>query len=151
MTVQTDNYGIGASGIASQKFTFTAPNDGTFKLGRGVLGAESSFPLVVNADDSISGNMGIGAGQTWQDVKASRAKLVTYTNSTGRTIVVSIMASGGGASNVIFTLSVSGIVVGGYQTYTATSQGFVSAIVPPGATYILNADVSTINYWAELR
>ena len=54
MTIQTDNYGIGASGTASQKFTFTAPNDGTFKLGRGVLGAESSFPIVVNADDSIT-------------------------------------------------------------------------------------------------
>lgn len=149
MTVQTDNYGIGASGIASQKFTFTAPNDGTFKLGRGVLGAESSFPLVVNADDSISGNMGIGAGQTWQDVTGSRALTTTYTNSTGRPIEVSVTVTIATSQSV--TATVAGVAILTDTASAAEGRSF-QFIVPNGATYQVTATGgSTLSKWAELR
>ena len=147
MTVQTDNYGIGASGTASQKFTFTAPNDGTFKLGRGVLGAESSFPFVVNADDSISGVFsGLGVGQTWQDVSGSRAMGTNYTNTTGKPIGVSVSFSyvGNGTSSI----TVDGVVVNSFTYSLGGTGATMSAIIPNGSVYsAAGVKVS----WTELR
>jgi len=151
MTVQTDNYGIGASGTASQKFTFTAPNDGTFKLGRGVLGAESSFPIVVNADDSISGVFsGLGVGQTWQDMIGSMVLGTTYTNSTGKPIALNVYSIQSTLS--LITATVAGVPVKGSQSVAGGGHS-VFAIVPNGATYSVTVSGGTTSglSWIELR
>jgi len=87
---------------------------------------------------------GLGDGQTWQDVTASRAAGVTYTNSTGRSIFVSITET----SNNVATLYVDGIRVS-YKIGVVNDTN-LSAIVPDGSTYIFNGGVLG-NGWTELR
>jgi glyoxylate carboligase len=87
---------------------------------------------------------GLGTGnQTWQDVKASRSTGTTYTNSTGRPIMVCISTTGGANGDLV----INGVYIGrcdssGYQT--------VSGVVPNSGTYSLNGGIGII-YWAELR
>jgi hypothetical protein len=85
----------------------------------------------------------IGVGQTWQDVTASRAANVTYTNTTGKPIMVVISETD---NNVGATLTVNGVIV----CYATTSANDVpmSAIVPNNGTYIFNA---AFIHWVELR
>jgi len=92
----------------------------------------------------------LGMGQTYQDVKASRSVGVTYTNSTGRTILVV-------ASIVSTSNSALGMEIGGVQqssTFVPAGQGvMVSLPVPPGLTYrvTISAGTPTVNIWQELR
>lgn len=93
----------------------------------------------------------LGWGQTWQDVSASRAVGVTYTNTTGRPIYV--FASFGLATLQTNQLEVDGLIVGEFVAAgTAVRQGVV-AIVPNGSTYkaIAFQGGTTIEKWAELR
>lgn len=91
-----------------------------------------------------------GIGQTWQDVKASRAIGTTYTNSTAKPIMVSIVASMN--TGVINTLSVDGAVIS-YVSVGVIGAGLpLTATVPPGSTYVLNNTGGTsIVHWMELR
>ena len=89
----------------------------------------------------------LGVGQTWQT--PSRSIGVTYTNSTGKPIMVSITVS-------INSISVSSLIVDGVtvaQTYNANAQsyGVMSAIVPPGSTYRYTGLNNLVVIWAELR
>jgi hypothetical protein len=98
-------------------------------------------------------NMGLGLSQTWQDVTASRASGVTYTNSTGKPIQVNIAVVCTSGSAILY-LTVGGVVISGGQVESLpnlTAQ--VGAIIPPGATYILSVNFGTVTptYWAELR
>ena len=92
----------------------------------------------------------LGVGQTWQNVKASRALSTTYTNSTGSPIEVSvaiISASNQGAISLI----VDGISVG-YATNQFGDRalyGTFSAVIPNGSTY--SAGGASVQYWSELR
>lgn len=94
----------------------------------------------------------IGIGQTWQDVTASRAWATTYTNTTGRPIMVSITAQDPAAGNLYIGLRVNGVKLA-EQYHSAGSQAQVAAIIPPGATYMVErADTNdTITGWLELR
>jgi hypothetical protein len=97
----------------------------------------------------------VGMGQTWQDLTASRAQDVTYTNTTGRTIGVSVYYS------VVSATREVRLLVGGRQVSTAQAVGSgsldrltVSALVPPGSTYRVEArfgTTATLSEWAELR
>lgn len=99
-------------------------------------------------------NMGLGLGQTWQDVTTTpgRAFSTTYTNSTGKPIQVivegSTTSAGGGVA-----LTVGGQSLPNGFFYSGSIQGFsVSAIVPPGNTYVASAYGSiSLSRWIELR
>lgn len=92
----------------------------------------------------------LGMGQTYQDVKASRSVAVTYTNTTGRTILVA-------ASIVSTTNSALGMEIDGVQQastlITAGNSNLISLPIPPGATYRVtnSAGTPTVNIWQELR
>ena len=125
-------------------FTIAAPNGNTNRTL--VLPDEAG---TVATQDYV-GTQALGIGQTWQNVVGSRALGTTYTNSTGRPILVNIVAS---RSNTTGTL---GITVAGVSTGNLTIaqnvQGFVSAVVPNGATYLISGStLTTINAWVELR
>ncbi|HFT8653749.1 TPA: phage tail protein [Pseudomonas aeruginosa] len=94
----------------------------------------------------------LGLGQTWQDVTASRAWATTYTNTTGRPIMISVTARDPVAGNLYIGLRVNGLKVA-EQYHSASSQASVSAVIPPGATYMVErADTNdTITGWLELR
>ncbi|ERO61155.1 phage tail-collar fiber domain-containing protein [Pseudomonas piscis] len=82
---------------------------------------------------------GVGDGQSWRDVTASRVSGTVYTNTTGRPIQVVVSFTTGGV-----TARVDGVNV----TYSAYHASFV---VPAGSTYsvILGSPVNLV--WAELR
>jgi hypothetical protein len=94
----------------------------------------------------------IGAGQTWQNVVGSRAGNVSYTNDTGRPIMVSI--TGGFTVNQSAQLLVDSVVVA-YAGWNSFASGqvlaTVSAIVPAGSTYYLSTPGMNNVTWAELR
>ena len=96
--------------------------------------------------------LGVGVGQTWQDVTASRALATTYTNSTGKPILVIVSvqhSTNTGACNV----TVGGIVVSLFQTnisYAGSMQFCQSFIVPNSTTYSVSAN-QTLLKWTELR
>lgn len=102
-----------------------------------------------------------GIGQRWYDVKSSRAIGGVYKNETNKTITANLFVQGG-ASHTVITMTagtdVSGttiinpVVVASYQIYSNSSQGFLSASIPPGMVYRLDpANVAQVNHWAELR
>ena len=90
----------------------------------------------------------IGYGQTWQDVKASRTSGVTYYNTTGKPILVSIEGDNSGSGTS--TLVVNGVTAAQMFTNSASTAPFFSAIVPPGASYVGTIAVGIL-LWAELR
>lgn len=89
---------------------------------------------------------GLGYGQTWQDVTASRASATTYYNTTGKPILVSVTA-GNATSTLILTIG--GLGVSRDTDATASVNMGVSGIVGQGMSYSINA--STIVFWAELK
>ena len=106
-----------------------------------------------SANQPVNFGQVLGVGQTWQNVMASRALGVTYTNSTGKPIVV--MARAVNASTGDLILSVSGVVVGVYSLAVDEANneyGTVSGIVPSGATYsVTTAGTWILSQWSELR
>lgn len=90
----------------------------------------------------------IGVGQTWQNVLGSRVSGTTYTNSTGKPIMVMVSAN---RANSGYSMTV---VVNGVTIVTADTSGVfygsydLSFIVPSGNTYVVTG---SIRGWAELR
>ena len=94
-----------------------------------------------------SGDTGIGYGQTWQDVKASRAFGVTYTNSTGKPIEVSVTGYWpGNGGTVALQPTIGGVVIGEQKYGYAPCMTF---IVPNNTTYKVNYN-GTVVHWTEL-
>lgn len=95
----------------------------------------------------------IGYGQRWQ-VFPDRVANITYTNSTGTPICVSVtvtMATGNNAATA--SLDINGTLIQrAVSRYSANDKVvFVSAIIPAGATYSVSGVQGTISTWAELR
>lgn len=87
-------------------------------------------------------------GQTWQDLTGSRAMGTTYTNTTGRAIMVSVGVAQVGAS--ITSVTVGGVVIGTITNEIGFERSLSTFLVPDGATYSLSAG-NTLAKWAELR
>lgn len=93
----------------------------------------------------------VGVGQTWQNVASQRVLGQTYTNIQGRPIQISIGTNHGVTTTA--TLTVGGVVLGTNSNANVSGMACTfSAVVPPGATYIVTATVGspTVNQWAEL-
>ena len=95
-------------------------------------------------------NQVIGVGQTWQAV--SRAIGTTYTNSTGKPIMVAITFTCS-QNNTVQGLTINGVIVYTIGSSVATYGSGFSLIVPDGATYVTatNGGTLTLVTWAELR
>ena len=90
----------------------------------------------------------LGVGQTWQS--PTRSLGVSYTNTTGRPIVVSIYFFALSASWSC-TLTVGSVQVDKFQQANASGQYVtLSGIVPAGATYVATATNASISTWSEL-
>ena len=101
--------------------------------------------------DSIDSSS-FGVGQTYSDVTASRAKNVTYANTTGRAILVTVCATctdGDGG----LTVTVGGVRVGyssGQQDNGSGSwKNTITFIVPNFGSYVVSGN-SGIVFWVEL-
>ena len=101
--------------------------------------------------DYVTNSTGLGLGQTWQNLTASRALNTTYTNSTGNPIIVYVsLAVVSNANNNYFVIN--GSVVGYINQYN--NGGYVGGgniVVPAGATYSFASTGQTLQKWSELR
>lgn len=87
---------------------------------------------------------GIGNGQTWQ--YPARSGGVTYTNTTGRTIAVSVNVLGNAPGSWLY---VDGVPVSFTWVNGAGSYQQLFGLVPPGSTYYVSS--ALIQWWLELR
>ena len=98
---------------------------------------------------------GIGVNQTWQDVTSSRAMGTTYTNNTGRPIMLVARASRSAVSSAGIGITISGVYVP--VCYGTNSNGgnesVGSIIIPTGATYVLSVISESLSNYSiyELR
>jgi hypothetical protein len=94
----------------------------------------------------------IGIGQTWQLLTGSRAIGTTYTNSTGRPIMVAAVFTNS-STNQTVGFTVSGVNVVFDQTTTANTGAGGTLIIPNGATYVTYTSAGTLTLvsWSELR
>ena len=109
-------------------------------LGSGDLVIASGISL------ATANSYDLGVGQTWQNVTASRALGTTYTNSTGKPIMVGVGCYSAGIAGTVQP-TVNGIVLPSGADY---GEGGVYFIVPNGATYSIYS-TQTLKIWAELR
>lgn len=95
----------------------------------------------------------VGIGQTWQNVTASRSNGTTYTNSTGKPIMLSISVFVNNTSSAGASLAVNGVTIvntiGGAGAIGMAQRVAFSAIIPNGNTYVVSGLAADI--WAELR
>ena len=134
-TGQTSSTGSGAV-VLSTSPTLVTP----------ALGTPSALVATNASGTANSLNAGIGVNQTWQN--PSRALSTTYTNNTGKPIMVCVGMRL--TQNQTAQLNVDSIIVSSANwSQTAEGRFPLAAIVPNGSTY--SATGTTIVTWAELR
>lgn len=97
---------------------------------------------------------GVGAGQTWQDVLSSRASGTTYTNSTGKPIMVNAGMTATGITTAGISATVGGVKVAEFLTRGDSGwpiRHTASFIVPNGVSYVVTVSSGSLNFWSELR
>jgi hypothetical protein len=162
----------GGTGTASTTFANLTTNvTGTLPVANGgtglatltannvMLGNGTSAPSFVAP--STSGNIltsngttwtsatpagGLGVGQSYSNVTASRALSTTYTNSTGKPIFVSVLCGG----NATTSAYVDGAEVQRSVFTVANTNTNVAFIVPNGSTYSVTSN-GGLTLWTELR
>lgn len=91
---------------------------------------------------------GIGTGQTWQNVVSSRSSGTSYTNNTGKPIMVCVSSGFAGYSSLSAVVD-SVTVLDRYVQFEPSKVGG-EFIVPNGSTYSVTSS-SGFSAWAELR
>ena len=141
---------LSATTLSSTTLNTTAITGLTTPLSRAQggtgLSAAGTSGNVLTSDGTnwaSSTNQAIGVGQTWQSV--TRTSGVTYTNSTGKPIIFQCSSTGNGQYLEILVSGVRVAYVLNNATYT-----FASAVIPAGATYVVNYN-SAIQNPVELR
>lgn len=142
---------LGDNADTSKNFIISVPAtpDGTLSIARESGGSVVEIDANGKVTCTLADNLlPLGVGQTWQNVTASRSINTTYTNTTGRPIMVSVRSS---VDDGYSQLTVGGVVlaISGNTVGTGNNQHTVCAIVPNGASYSYSG--SAIALWAELR
>jgi hypothetical protein len=103
---------------------------------------------IINAGgNALTAMSSFGYGQTWQTV--TRVSGTTYYNTTGKLIILDILVTAGGSAAAPF-ISVEGINIGKIYL-TATTYASVSAVVPPGNSYVPSNGGGTLTSAREFR
>lgn len=112
-------------------------------------GAVDKFPDAAGVSANFDANeQQVGVGQTWQDLTASRTSSVTYTNTSGKPIYLSINCDS--ASDVSLTIDGNVDVVRQFSSGSGDGPN-VSAIIQDNSTYELIVSGGNIFNWWELR
>jgi hypothetical protein len=137
--------------------TATAPQSGGSFITSSNIGSQSVNYANTAGNGgvtSVNGSTGavtvasLGVGQTWQNLTGSRSIGTTYTNSTGKPIMVIVFINAyNGTSILVDGTDIFGTI--GSQVNTIYSISFV---VPSGSTYNVQYNFGTTTpNWAELR
>ena len=107
---------------------------------------------VTNTSSQIfSGINAIGGTQFWSNVTASRTINTSYTNSTGKPIVVSVIVYANSSTTIssnVDTINIANTVL------TSATKTTIQTIVPNGNTYMIftpNISATSVSSWTELR
>lgn len=99
---------------------------------------------------TVAQSTDLGVGQTWVNLTASRVSGTTYTNTTGKPIMVKVSSGYTSSSNTLY-LYINGVEV---QQIRQDADGTVNAwadlIVPHNSSYRINSSNGFSN-WSELR
>jgi len=92
----------------------------------------------------------LGVGQTWQDVTAGRSAGVTYTNTTGKPIMVAVKGSVNSSADI--HIYINGVSIQSQQgtSSAATVPHSITTVIPNGANYKVTSTFAPIK-WFELR
>lgn len=116
------------------------------------INTNSIANAAVTSEKAVTLMQPLGVGQTWQTV--TRAALTTYTNTTGKPIMVLVLASSGAGNFGSMNVSINGGTQFGFAQ-SQNSSGTVACngnfIVPAGATYTMYMNNLGINLTQELR
>ena len=139
----------GGTGLATATVNNVLLGNGTSALQTVAPGASTNVLTSDGTTWASSTNLAIGVGQTWQTftVGTQRAYGTTYTNSTGKSIVVHINVSSGGNATYNYAIAVNGVSL----AYAAFANVSGDTIIPPGATYVVTSTSGNLTGWAELR
>ena len=94
----------------------------------------------------------VGVGQTWQDVSGSRSGGVSYQNTNGEPIMVSITAGSTVTGGRVIYVSADGSTWIGIANLQGSANAHINAsfIVPDTWYYKINGAVS-VSHWLELK
>ena len=113
-------------------------------------GVSNVTATVKHESGVLASEFDAGVGRTWQDVTASRSANVTYTNNTGRDIVVGVGLTV--PQDQTLSVTVNGVVVNSLsRTSNANIRFPVSFTVPANGTYRIGDANSNVITWSELR
>ena len=142
----------------------SSPNNATITLAAGTgLSGGGSFTTNQSSNETITFNAsggGFGYDQSWTNVTSSRSENTTYTNSTGKPIMVNV-ESNTASSTITDTTTIEATVdsVSFTVAYhlseddgrTVRSRTAGNFIVPSGSTYSVDVTGNTVSTWHELR
>jgi hypothetical protein len=153
-TLVTPALGTPASGTLTN-CTFPTLNQNTTGTAAGLsttLAIASGGTGQTTAANAGSALGAIGVGQTTQDVLASRAINTTYTNNTGRPIMVYVSYVNASATSITSQQAVVDGVTILNSGLGNNRRGVMTFIVPGGSTYSVNmTGGDSLVGWAELR
>lgn len=148
-----DAYFDGKVGIGTVTPTQKLDVNGTVKATGIEMPTGAGMGKVLTSDasgnaswETASAGGGLGMGQTWQSPE--RSTYVTYTNTTGRPIAISVSTISNAPGSRLY-------IDGSLYAETWENTGGVGsynqlfAIIPAGSTYYL--DSAVFNQWRELR
>ena len=134
---------IHASGLFNNTLTSTNTNQ--------ALTAAQGKVLKDTLDTTVSSSFGVG--QTWQNMTASRVVGTTYTNTSGRPIMVSVQGTPSGSTSFQIALRVNDSVVfsdSGWDNNERLPTGVVVMIMN-GDSYSVSVNKLSMTSWWELR
>ena len=115
-----------------------------------LTGTGITFP--VGVQEKAASSFVLGFAQTWQDMLSpivQRATQVTYTNGTGRPIMVFIRMTDSGSNACVFLID--GVNVATTSHNGGNAGAHVECIIPTGSTYRVDSGSWPMNGWYELR
>lgn len=153
--VTPDNTGAleiktGTSAGGTTAISVDTSQNATF-AGNTTVAGNSSVTGNLTVTGTITGTLasGLGIGQTWQTftIGTQRVSGTTYTNNTGKPIIVHIGATSGGAATYAYTITVGGVAL----YYSAYAYVVGDTVVPVGSTYVVTQGSGALVTWIELR
>jgi len=145
-TLPVANGGTGAATLAANSVLL---GNGTSAL-QAVAPGTSGNVLTSNGTTwQSTAQTGLGYNQTWQSV--TRSAGVTYTNSTGKPIVVALTVNTTSGTNE-GNFQVGGVIIYSWNNSATSFQSRLQIVIPVGATYVYNnINNSPFADWVELR